>query len=281
MEHLGRGEEILVLDRLAHAAERERCLIGDAMERCVGRGAPTQDGLDALLAVADDPELVGIAFAVASYGEGRAVRALAAALNHIGRAAQREGGGYTVHLEGGTAFVGRLLWGLTAQGIAVGNPTVLGVSRTAALPVSRGEREVVPMGADRRLRYAIACGSDAALTFRHYLDWLQGLEFVRSSSPYLVLDLEMHLLEADFLFALMAADRGWGTTYAHGAHEGGVLARFAAHVGAWPTELALLLGVSEDALVAEVLRRAENVRGPDRFFGDRSPLRALLGSADS
>jgi hypothetical protein len=278
VERLARGEKILVLDRLPHAAERERLILDEAVEALIAKGRPTEEGIADFLALDDDPEFLGTVFAIASYGAGACVRALSTALSHIGNAAQRGGGGYVLHTEGATALVGRVLWGVTAQAIAGGNPAVLESTRAAALPFWRSEREVVPMAADPRLRYAAACEGDASATFAYYLRWLAGLDLVRSCSPYLAREVEGSLLEADFVLALMAAPLR-ERTFSRGAHDQSVLTRFAGHVRAWRPELASLFGVGEDELMAEVLRRADDIVGPDRFVGDRSPLHAILAPA--
>ena len=275
VERLARGEEIMVLDHLAHAAERQRLLLDRRAEAFRAAGSPTVESVDPLLSGDDDDELIGTAFALATYGRKPAMRRLAAALTHIGQASIHGGGGYVAHLEAGTAVVGRLLWALTAQGLAVGNPAVLSLATEAKLPTPRGEPAVV-MAADRRLRYAAACTGDAAETFQHYRDWLGGLDLVGRASPYLAYACETFMLEADFVFALAAAETRFGRTYAEGLRDEVMLSRFAARLQPWSSAFCAFIGIAETGLIDEVVRRADLLMGPRDPFGDRSPLRRLL-----
>lgn len=277
LERLARGGDILVLEDLARAAESLRAGLAEQVTAFRDAGAPSGDeSVKKLLDEDHSGAFVALSIPIATYGGSRALRALALAFSHIGRAAVSDTGSYEIHNEAGTAIVGRLLWGLTAQGLAADNPHILTVAQAARLP--KGTRGAPPcMSEDRRLRYAATLGGNAKLTFDHYRDWLVGNQLIVDTCPYLATDGEICLQTVDALFALATVESGLGRTYSHGIFDGEVAARIASHARSSPAEVARFLGVAEPELGGEIQRRAELIDGPNRHWND-SPYPQLLGT---
>jgi len=274
---IAEGREVAVLDTLAHAAERERASLQQAVGAYISAGVPSAESTQALLAFQDDPEFLGACFALATHGHGRAADALAIAMTHVATAAVGDGSGYVAHISGGTPLVGRLIWGLTAQALVVNNRWTVAVATRAHLPRDRSDRGLQPMSADTRLRYSAPLREDASMTVAHYREWLLGREWISDVSPYLDLDRETSLREADFCLGLAAAHDAPRNLWVEGFGRAEVMEHVAARVETSPATLASLLGVEAVDLRATVLERAERLQGSRDWFDERTLLKRYLG----
>lgn len=276
LERLARGKEILVLDDLAKAAENLRVELDKQVGQFREAGVPTEESIAAFLDDDRSGSFIALGLPIATYGGPQSLRALGAALAHVGRAAVSESGGYVVHGEAGIAILGRMLWALTAQGLVAGNPQILKVAQSTRLPM--GSYGMTPsMSEDHRLRYATTLGGNATRTYEHYRDWLVSNQIILDACPYLAADPETGLRTADALLALAMVESGQGKPYAHGIYDRTVAARIVALAKSSPAEVAQFLNVNESGLLGEIQRRAELVNGLNSQWND-SPFPGLIGA---